>query len=86
MGISVLTYAGVLAGNPISAGVFKLGMRLGDFWMGMPWLMAGGCFLVALLVVSTVTATSKGGGYKRVRGDEDEDESLSEGEGIRAAM
>ena len=86
MGISVLTYGGVLAGNPISAGIFKWGMRMGDFWMGMPWLVAGGGFLVALLIVSTVTATRKGGGYERVGEDGDGDERLLQGEGTRVAV
>lgn len=50
--VSVMTYMGLLAGGPLLAAMFQWGMRLGDFWMGMPFLVSGVCFAFALLVVS----------------------------------
>lgn len=50
--ISVMTYIGLLAGGPILAAMFKWGMTLGNFWMGMPFLVSGICFSFALLSVS----------------------------------
>lgn len=50
--ISVMTYIGLLAGGPLLAAMFKWGMTLGEFWMGMPFLISGVCFSFALLSVS----------------------------------
>lgn len=50
--ISVLTYAGVLTGGPLLARCFKLGLRMGETWMGLPFLVACGCFLLSLAAVS----------------------------------
>lgn len=54
-GISVMTYAGMLTGGPLFASTFRWGMRLGDFWTGMPYLVAAGFFILALLAVSTAS-------------------------------
>jgi MFS family permease len=59
MVISVLTYASVLGGGPLFASTFKWGMQLGDFWAGMPFLIAGGCFLFALLAVSVAARPNR---------------------------
>ncbi|KAK4452936.1 major facilitator superfamily domain-containing protein [Podospora aff. communis PSN243] len=47
-GISVLTYGGVLAGGPVSAALFKVGMRVGGGWEGLPFVVATGCFVGCL--------------------------------------
>lgn len=78
MGISVLTYAGALTGNPLVARIFKWGMQVGDgdFWMGLPYLVAAGCFALALGVASTAAVTSgslKGGGDDVQGGDSEEE-------------
>ncbi|KAM7205482.1 Major facilitator superfamily domain containing protein [Naviculisporaceae sp. PSN 640] len=61
MGISVLTYAGGLTGNPLVARIFKWGMQVGDgdTWMGLPYLVAGGCFTLALGIASTAAVTGE---------------------------
>jgi predicted MFS family arabinose efflux permease len=41
-GISVKTYAGMLTGGPLFASIFRWSMQLGDFWTGMPNLVAAG--------------------------------------------
>ncbi|KAM7192298.1 Major facilitator superfamily domain containing protein [Rhypophila sp. PSN 637] len=76
MGISVLTYGGAMAGNPIAARLFKWGMQVGDgdFWMGLPYLVAAGCFAIALGVVSTAAVTGAG----RVHGVHEGDEGSEE--------
>lgn len=51
--ISVMTYAGLFAGGPLLAAMFQWGMRLGELWVGMPFLVSGGCFAFALLAVSS---------------------------------
>jgi hypothetical protein len=54
-GISVMAYAGMLTGGPLFASTFRWGMRLGDFWTGMPYLVAAGFFILALIAVSTAS-------------------------------
>ena len=54
-GISVMSYAGMLTGGPLFASTFRWGMRLGDFWTGMPYLVATGFFILASLAVSTAS-------------------------------
>ncbi|KAI1781489.1 MFS general substrate transporter [Hypoxylon cercidicola] len=53
--ISVLSYAAMVAGGPLLASSFHWGMQLGDFWVGMPFLISAVCFIVALLAVSVVS-------------------------------
>lgn len=87
MGISVLTYAGVLTGNPLVARIFKWGMQVGDgdLWMGLPYLVAGGCFAVALGVVCAAAVTAGvGRGHGSDGGDEGgEPQALGAGRGER---
>jgi MFS family permease len=64
-GISTMVYGGVIIGGPLLAEMFSLGMKLGEFWMGLPFLVAGGFFAMALISISAVKLT-------RVE-DEDED-------------
>jgi hypothetical protein len=52
--IEVLTYSGTLIGGPLLASAFQWGMRIGPFWTGLPFLIAGGCFALSLLAVSMV--------------------------------
>ncbi|ETS77363.1 hypothetical protein PFICI_11237 [Pestalotiopsis fici W106-1] len=53
--VSVAMQGGFIAGGPILATAFKWGMKLGDFWMGMPFLVALICFIVGTLSISAVT-------------------------------
>lgn len=57
-GISVLAYAGMLIGGPLFASAFDWGMQLGEFWIGMPFLIAGVFFVVATCAVSTAPLKS----------------------------
>lgn len=56
--ISVLTYIGVIAGEPLFAAAFRWGMSLGDSeaWIGMPFLIAAACFMLVLVIISVITA------------------------------
>lgn len=58
--IEVVTYGGIFVGGPLLASAFRWGMRLGDFWMGLPFLLAAGFFLLALLAVVVGAARSGG--------------------------
>lgn len=57
--ISVLLYGGMLTGEPLFAGAFGWGLRIGGLWIGMPYLVACGCFALALLAVSTAPTVGK---------------------------
>lgn len=50
--ISVLSSLGSLIGAPLLAYAFKQGMKLGGVWVGMPFLIASGCFMLATCAVS----------------------------------
>ncbi|KAK3495886.1 major facilitator superfamily domain-containing protein [Neurospora crassa] len=88
--ISVVTYAATSAGRPVAAGLFSVGLKLGEGedqkgnqdgmrWMGLPFLVAGGMFAVCLGVVSLV-------GFGRRKGEimeEGGEQEGVEGEGER---
>ncbi|KAI0128260.1 major facilitator superfamily domain-containing protein [Xylariales sp. AK1849] len=52
---SVMLHGGSLVSAPIMAASFKWGMRLGDFWMGMPFLIATVFFLIGTLLLLPIT-------------------------------
>jgi MFS family permease len=52
-GITVMKYGGALTGSPLLATTFGWGMQWGDPWVGLPFLVAGGLFALALLLVSS---------------------------------
>ncbi|EED14312.1 conserved hypothetical protein [Talaromyces stipitatus ATCC 10500] len=51
-GLSVMTYSGMVAGGPLLASSFHWGMKFGDPWMGLPFIVAAGLYVVILLVIS----------------------------------
>lgn len=51
--LEVFNYVGVLIGGPLLASTFKWGMKLGQSWVGLPFLMAAIFFLIATLILST---------------------------------
>jgi hypothetical protein len=53
-GITVATYAGMLASGPLLAQIFHWGMEVGGIWTGLPFLVASGLFLVCLFAVSVI--------------------------------
>jgi NADH:ubiquinone oxidoreductase subunit 6 (subunit J) len=55
--ISVLSYTGVIAGEPLFAAAFRWGMSLGhsEAWVGMPFLIAAACFMLGLVIISVIT-------------------------------
>lgn len=50
--IAAVTSGGMLVAGPLLAYTFKWGMLLGDFWLGMPFLVAAGFYAVGLLLIS----------------------------------
>ena len=79
--VSVLTYGGALAGWPACAALFRLGMRLGDRWVGMPFLVATGCFVLCLGGVSVVRPGGKAVDEGEGGSDEEEAAGLLERRG-----
>lgn len=53
--LSVFTQAGFLAGSPLLAAAFGWGMKLGDLWSGMPFLVAAGFSVIGTLAVSAAS-------------------------------
>lgn len=50
--VGTASYGGLLVSGPILAATFKWGMHSGDFWMGLPFLVAAGLCFVALVSIS----------------------------------
>ncbi|KAG8415784.1 hypothetical protein J3458_009604 [Metarhizium acridum] len=73
--ISVLLYGGMLTGGPLFAGAFGWGLRMGGLWIGMPYLIACGCFALALVAVSTAPTAGQVPGA--VGGEDGDVDSLS---------
>ncbi|KAI5203412.1 hypothetical protein E4T39_04261 [Aureobasidium subglaciale] len=51
-GITVATYGGILISGPLFAHTFHWGLQLGGSWMGLPFLVASGLFLLCLVALS----------------------------------
>ncbi|BDD57514.1 hypothetical protein MAP00_002868 [Monascus purpureus] len=51
---SVMQSLGALVAGPLFAYTFKFGMRLGEGWLGLPFLQAGFLFILAVISVSCV--------------------------------
>lgn len=49
-----MLHGGFISAAPVMAASFKWGMKLGDFWMGMPFLVAFGSFMVGSLLLLLV--------------------------------
>ncbi|KAK0663415.1 major facilitator superfamily domain-containing protein [Cercophora samala] len=56
--IAISIQAGSIVGAPLLAATFQWGMRLGNLWLGMPFLVAAAFSVVALLAISIVGATT----------------------------
>ncbi|KAK9418932.1 putative Major facilitator superfamily (MFS) profile domain-containing protein [Seiridium unicorne] len=67
---AVMLHGGFLAAAPTMAATFKWGMKLGDFWMGMPFLISFGCFLTGTMLLSLIVV-------KDGEPVEDDDESVT---------
>jgi MFS family permease len=52
--ISTVVYAGACIASPLFAKSFSWGMKLGEAWYGMPFLVASGLFAVALFAISAI--------------------------------
>lgn len=50
--IAVASYGGALVGGPLIAKAFSVGLHVGGLWTGLPFLMTGALFFLALLSVS----------------------------------
>ncbi|KAK9435634.1 Major facilitator superfamily domain, general substrate transporter [Metarhizium brunneum] len=57
--IEVMTQSGLFIGQPMLAETFQWGLKLGRFWIGMPFLFAAAFFTLALIAVSTVPSRRK---------------------------
>jgi hypothetical protein len=52
--LAVVQSVGILIAGPLLANTFRWGMRLGDTWLGLPFLAASVMYLLAFLLISGV--------------------------------
>lgn len=57
--LSVLTYGGIIFGTPFLTAAFKWGLQSGEFWVGLPFLIAGASFAIATMAVSAAPAETR---------------------------
>ncbi|CAI7635910.1 unnamed protein product [Penicillium palitans] len=57
--LSVMSSIGSLVAGPLLAGVYHLGMVLGDTWLGLPFLFAAALYGLALVAISAVKVTAR---------------------------
>lgn len=69
--IAVAQSVGLLVSGPLFAGLFRLGLHLGDAWMGLPFLQAALFYVVACVAVSCIRLRSS-----QRNGQEEEQEPL----------
>ncbi|KAK4165567.1 major facilitator superfamily domain-containing protein [Cladorrhinum sp. PSN259] len=62
--LTVFMQAGFLIGSPLLAAAFTWGLKLGEAWSGMPFLVAAGVSVVGTMAVSAISV--RGGGEERV--------------------
>jgi MFS family permease len=67
--IAIAQGLGVLLSGPLFANLFRLGMHLGNAWLGLPFLLAALFFVVAVAAVWHVKLEPS-------RGDDEEQEAL----------
>ncbi|RAH84630.1 hypothetical protein BO86DRAFT_228083 [Aspergillus japonicus CBS 114.51] len=58
--IGVVSSVGMLIAGPLLAGMFHLGMVLGDVWVGLLFLVAAGFYALALAGISAVRVGAVG--------------------------
>jgi len=67
--VSIQESLGIFIANPILAAMLRWGIDLGGGWVGLPFLVAGGLYTVALGVVAGVSVGVEGGGEEEGEGD-----------------
>ena len=80
--ITVMSSIGIVIAGPMMAATFRWGMRLGDFWLGMPFLVAAALYALAVLAVGvtrldeeTIRRLSQEDGASLIgRADDDHDD------------
>lgn len=60
--VNVLMGMGVIVAAPAVAAFFKLGMRLGGAWIGLPYFVVAGTYVVTLVLLSFVRVDKRRGG------------------------
>lgn len=55
--LNVAMNAGIIIGGPLMTAAFQWGLHLGDFWVGIPFLVSAALFLMATLAVSAAKAS-----------------------------
>jgi MFS family permease len=67
--IAIVQGLGVLISGPLFANLFRLGMHLGNAWLGLPFLLAALFFVIAVAVVWNIK-------LEPLRGNNEEQEAL----------
>ncbi|RAO65443.1 uncharacterized protein BHQ10_001455 [Talaromyces amestolkiae] len=57
--LAVVQSVGILIAGPLLANTFRWGMKLGDTWLGLPFLAASGMFLLSFLLISSVNLSRR---------------------------
>ena len=52
--IGMLESLGIVISGPLLAQAFRVGLGIGGVWIGLPFVIGSGLFLVAILILSTV--------------------------------
>jgi MFS-type transporter involved in bile tolerance (Atg22 family) len=52
--IAVIETVGQIFAGPLLSGTFRQGMNMGGAWIGLPFIVAGGLFATAAVVVFSV--------------------------------
>lgn len=66
--IAILESLGMLLSGPFLSFIFRWGMKLGDAWLGMPFLLSGMLFF--LITVITYTISLRDLSISQMQGDE----------------
>ena len=75
--ITMLRAIGGSISGPIYAWLYTVGLgQNNEIWLGLPYIVAGALFLVALVLLIYLPVTEKGG-YEPIREEEEEEEDAS---------
>lgn len=75
--LAVVQSVGILIAGPLLANTFRWGMKLGDTWLGLPFLAASVMFLLSFLLISGVNLSRRPRGRSAQSVDSRDDEESS---------
>lgn len=57
--VTAVSHVGLIVGGPLLAGVFKIGLDVGDVWIGLPFLVTAILFALGTIAAACASASKE---------------------------